>query len=473
MKNTKLIELLSSLSVWELKSFEKYVASPFFNVNENVAILLEVLIKYYPEFDSVKLPEQTIYKELFGKQRFNHQRLRYVMTDLTVLLENFLAFNVYFEKPFYQKKFLLHGLREKRLDKYFIQHLNDAKKSQLKTEQVDLKHYKRQLGYEELSYEFTLSGDNRSSDTNLQSLSDHLDIYYLTNKLKYCCEILNRQNVLQTEFKVPMMQYIVEYLEKYNFDNIPLITIYFKILKSLSDDKNDKHYKQLKALITKYQKAISINELRDIYVFVQNYCIRKINTGHNEYLRELFNTYKTMLENEIIFETGELQHLHFKNIVTLALRLDEIEWTEKFITQYSDYLNKELRKNAVSYNLARVHYARKHYREALRVMRTVEFTDMYYHLDAKALLLKIYYEMDDIEPLFSLITTMRVYLKRSKLISEYQRTIYINLINHVKTLARIKSGGNQSIEMIKQAIKNNNEVADINWLKTKIAELVN
>ena len=472
MKDTKLTGLLSSLSVWELKSFEKYVASPFFNVNEKVTTLLEVLLKYYPEFESKQLEEQSIYKELFGKQRFNHQRLRYVMTDLTLLLEGFLAYISYQEKVFYQRKFLLHKLKDKRLDKYFTQHLTNANRFQQQNSSHDLKHYKRQLGYEELSYEFTLTSDNRSSDTNLQSLSDHLDIYYLTNKLKYGCEILNRQNVLQTEFRVPMLQYIVEYLEKNNFDNIPLIAIYFKILKSLSDDKNDKHYKQLKVLITKHQKTISINELRDIYVFVQNYCIRKINTGHDEYLRELLNTYQTMLKNEIIFEDKELQHLHFKNIVTLALRLNEIEWTEKFITQYADKLNKALRKNAVSYNLARVHYARKHYREALRVMRTVEFTDVYYHLDSKSLLLKIYYETEDIEPLFSLITTMRVYLKRSKLISEYQRTIYINLINHVKTLARIKSGGKQSVEMIKQSIKNNNEIADINWLKTKVSELV-
>ena len=104
-------------------------------------------------------------------------------------------------------------------------------------------------------------------------------------------------------------------------------------------------------------------------------------------------------------------------------------------------------------------------------MRTVEFTDVYYHLDSKSLLLKIYYEMDDVEPLLSLITTMRVYLKSSKLISEYQRTIYINLINHVKTLARIKSGGMENLDSIKQAIKNNIEIADINWLKAKVAEL--
>ena len=82
--------------------------------------------------------------------------------------------------------------------------------------------------------------------------------------------------------------------------------------------------------------------------------------------------------------------------------------------------------------------------------------------------------MDDIEPLFSLITTMRVYLKRSKLISEYQRTIYINLINHVKTLTKIKSGGKQTLDEVKLAINpdGSGEIADINWLKTKVAELV-
>ncbi len=472
MKEPKIIDLLKSLSVWELKSFEKYVASPFFNVNKNVSTLLQLLIKSYPIFESVHIEEKYLYRKIFGGSPFNHQQLRYVTTDLTILLEDFLAYNVYYEKSFYQKKFLLYGLKEKKLDKYFEQHLTIAGKAQEQSAHQDLKYYKRQLGYEELSYEFTLSSDNRASDTNLQSLSDNLDIYYLVNKLKYCCEILNRQNVLQAVFKIPMLSYVTNYLEENNLDDIPLIAIYFRILKSLEVEKNEKYYKQLKLLLAKYRNVITINELRDIYTFIQNYCIRKINTGHNEYLRELFNVYKTMLDNKIILENDELQHLHFKNIVTLALRLDEIEWSEKFINNYAGKLNKELRKNSVSYNLARVHYARKKYREALRVMRTVEFTDVYYHLDAKSLLLKVYYEMDDIEPLFSLITTLRVYLKRSKLISEYQRAIYINLINHVKALAKIKSGGNQSVDVIKQSIENNNGIADINWLRTKVAELL-
>ena len=117
MKQPKTIELLRSLTVWELKSFEKYVASPFFNLNENVVLLFKALIKQYPGFDNGPINEVHLHKELFGKKPFSHQRLRYVMTDLTFLLEDFIAYNVYFEKPFYQRKFLLQGLKEKRLDK--------------------------------------------------------------------------------------------------------------------------------------------------------------------------------------------------------------------------------------------------------------------------------------------------------------------------------------------------------------------
>ena len=101
MKEAKLIELLRSFTVWELKSFEKYVASPFFNVNENVSKLLQLLIKSYPEFKTEQTEEKYLFKKLFGNSRFSHQQLRYVMTDSTILLEDFLAYNVYYEKAFY------------------------------------------------------------------------------------------------------------------------------------------------------------------------------------------------------------------------------------------------------------------------------------------------------------------------------------------------------------------------------------
>lgn len=470
LRGAKCIELLRSLSPWELKSFEKYVASPFFNANGKVAQLLEVLIQYYPGFENREITFEKIFKKLFGNEKFKHQKLRYSMTDLTFLLENFLAYKVFEVKFFYQKKFLLQKLKEKNHDKYFQQHLTSGYRQQDDSAHRDLKFYKRQLGYDELSYEFTSLKDNRAIDTSLQSLSDNLDIYYLSNKLKYCCEILNRQNIVQVEYKIPFLDFIIAYLNKNSFEEVPVISVYFQILLTLKEPGNEKHFHKLKSLLNK-QTNFSVHELRDIYGFVQNYCIRKINTGDTKYLRELFEIYKLMLEKEIIIENKELGHSHFKNIVAIALRLDEFQWTENFISTYAAYLDKDLRKNSVNYNLARLHFAKKDFRKALKLLTIVEFTDVYYHLDSKSLLLKIYYEIEEIEPLFSLISTFIVYLRRSKLISEYQRRIYSNLVKHVKRLAKIKSGSNYSLEKIKNSVATDSQIADIGWLKSKIEEL--
>ena len=248
----KLIRLLKSVSPWELKSFQKYVASPFFNVNEKVSKLLQIMIEKYPGFENDEIAFDKLFKKLFKNEKFNHQKLRYVITDLTLLLEDFLAYSVFAEKIFYHKKFLLQKLREKNHDEYFQQHLTAGYRQQENAAHRDLKFYKRQLGYDELSYEFTSFKNNRAIDTSLQSLSDNLDVYFLSNKLKYCCEILNRQNIVQVEYKIPFLDFIIDYLNKNSFDHVPVISVYFQILMTLKENENEKQYEKLKSLLNKY-----------------------------------------------------------------------------------------------------------------------------------------------------------------------------------------------------------------------------
>jgi hypothetical protein len=55
MRDSKLINLLKTFSEDEIKSFRKFVASPFFNSVKNYINLLKVLEKFYPGFDDPKL----------------------------------------------------------------------------------------------------------------------------------------------------------------------------------------------------------------------------------------------------------------------------------------------------------------------------------------------------------------------------------------------------------------------------------
>lgn len=90
----------------------------------------------------------------------------------------------------------------------------------------------------------------------------------------------------------------------------------------------------------------------------------------------------------------------YKNIVYLGLRLEEYSWVKNFIIKYNEELDPKTRKNAMSYNMAYYHFFLNNYDETLTLLRSVEFSDVYYHLDSKSLLMKTYYELEETEPFF-------------------------------------------------------------------------
>ena len=79
--------------------------------------------------------------------------------------------------------------------------------------------------------------------------------------------------------------------------------------------------------------------------------------------------------------------------------------------------------------------------------------------------------MEEIEPLISLIATFRVYLRRNKQISDYQRRIYSNLIKFVNKLIRVKLGSKKPVYEIEREITQVKEIADLTWLSKSVAAL--
>ncbi|MEM7040176.1 MAG: hypothetical protein AAF570_24625 [Bacteroidota bacterium] len=107
------------------------------------------------------------------------------------------------------------------------------------------------------------------------------------------------------------------------------------------------------------------------------------------------------------------------------------------------------------------------YSNAKKLLREVEFTDVYYHLDSKALLLKTYFELRDWEPLESLIEAFRIYLRRNKMISDYQRKVYLNFLKFAKKLYRYHHRRGPSIPVILADMETTREIADLRWLRQK------
>ncbi|MCU0391342.1 MAG: hypothetical protein MUE81_09515 [Thermoflexibacter sp.] len=106
-------------------------------------------------------------------------------------------------------------------------------------------------------------------------------------------------------------------------------------------------------------------------------------------------------------------------------------------------------------------------------MRTVEYEDFTYNLNSKTMLLSTYYEMDELEPLYSLMDSFRTYINRHKDFSLAKRVGYNLLIKFTKQLTKIIPGDKKALEKLKKEVAEAEPkgIASYDWLKEKIAEL--
>ncbi len=202
-----------------------------------------------------------------------------------------------------------------------------------------------------------------------------------------------------------------------------------------------------------------------MYSYAINYCIRRVNQGAPEFLEELFKQYLKSLDAGTLMENGFLSPWAYKNIIGVGLRLKKFGWTEDFIRQYNEKLGPDFRANALHYNLAELYYYKKEHDQALTHLNKVEFSDIYYNLDTKKMMLKIYYELDEIDALLSLLASFKMFLKRTKLISASNKVAYLNFVQALTLLARKEK---RVIPTVQQMIASPEPLGDRAWLKQVI-----
>lgn len=471
MFKSKLISTLRTLSNKELKWFEAYIVSPFFNKNEKAIQLFQLIKKYHPEYEEAKVAMEAICPKLFPKEKVDEQKLRYVMTDLTKLLEDYLSYIEFEKNDVYRRYLLLNAYDHRGLGKYFQGGLEETRELQKKQPHRDKNYYFNQHLLEESSYVHSLATRPRAISSSLQEAVDNLDYYYLSNRLRYSCAILGRQELLQEKYNNRFLGQIMTFMQDTNLDDVPSIAIYHKIALTYMESDNPEHYHKLVELLDKYSGNFSQDEVMDMYTHALNYCVSKINAGQQEYLYETLSIYKTLIAKELIFDSGYITPYDVKNIVTAALRVGDVDWTESFINEYKNRITPEFRESTFTYNLANIYYHKRDFSKALKLLQAVEINDVYYHLSTKVLLLKTYFEVDEPEPFYSLIDAFTNYLKRNKLIADSQRMVYLNFVRYSKKLMQMKLGSKTSPDEVRQELTNLNEIANLQWLLEKLSDI--
>jgi len=472
MQRSKLYSILSVFDRQEQNRCRKYLISPYFNSSKTLTNLYDIFIKHINSTSNKELDKEKIWVKLYKNNEFDDVRFRKLLSDLLKLVEGFLAQQIYEDNPLHQATYLIDGVGKKKVNHLYNSTMKTARR--LSNQQIHrpADYYFYQYKIEKSYYEIAQFGLKRANKSNEEEIANNLDRFYLAEKLRYYCSVLSQQYFISHEYKLLFIDQIIEHIKEYNYDDVPPVAIYFQIFLTLKEAENEQHYFKLKELLDKYGDQFPSKEAENIYGSALNYCIRKINQGNQLFLKELFDLHEDLLNKELIFVNGELLPWDFKNIIGAALKLGRYNWTEKFINDYSSKLPDSFRDNAVTYNSANLYFYQKKYEKVIELLREVEYEDPSYNLNSKGILLSTYYEMDEIEPLYSLLESFRAYLNRHKrTIPPRHRIPFMNLIKFIKKLTKIMPGDMKAMQKLKDEIDATKGIANLNWLKEKIAEL--
>ncbi len=480
MTGHKLFELLSTLSRREMTRFREFAASPYHNKHPDVRALANYLSRIYPDFGDRHCRRETLFQQLYPGEAHDQARLALVFTYTRRLLEQFLVQESFEESRPEHQLLLLKALRRRKLFGLYEKQLlrAEAEIDKQPSNSNDGYYRRYRLAAEADAY-FTLL-ERRRTDDSLQVKENQLDKFYLAEKLRDACEMQVRRNILKGDYSSRLLEAVLREVgdNLLEYDRDPAISLYYRIYLMVSREDARYYEEALHALFEK-EAGFSHAELAELYNYFQNYCIRRINSGDGRFLEEIFQLYKRLLDKGLLHEDGILSEWHYKNIVTTAIRLRQMDWVKQFIEQHKERLAPDVRDNAYRFNLASYYHAAGQYDEVLRLLLQVEYSDLRYSLGAKALLLRTYYDLCEYEALDSLVGSMRQYLQRNQLMADFHRNGHHNLFKFTRRAAHIRAQlgfvseekSRQELLRLQQEVSRAGEIFNKSWLLEKILAL--
>lgn len=483
MYKTKLLQALKVMSAKEQRQFQDFVNSPYFNQKDSSKQMLSYLLSLPPEDPG--LHRQRVYQAVFGKAQFDDTKLRLETSYLYQLLKRFIAQQAYEQDPFSEGLFLLSSLRERKLIRIFEIESKRLEKQLARAKVQDADYHFAQFQKESEANGMYGLQYLRRPDPHLQAKINHLDRYYLLIKLKECCEMRNRERILNTPYQLDFLPEIRDFLATKAewLEAEPALAIYALILQ-LQDEEADREGKldtldQLLQLFARHHDQFSPQEARGMYKHAQNYCIRKLNQGDADFRMRLFQLYQQGLHNQLLLPNGKLAPTDYQNIALTAIRLGKLDWARTFAETYRSKMDKVGQENAYQMIQAHLYKAEGRNHDAIQLLQSVSFSDISFQLNARMLLFQLYYEQEAWETALYQVEAFNIFVRRNKQISPSRREAYQNQLRLSKRLIllvekRQKLGGEEfhkDIELLHRQLQHTSQLVNRNWLVGKLQSL--
>lgn len=479
MIKSTLLEILRTFSKEEFKRFEDFLRSPYYNKNSNVIKLLNVIKKYYPDLTSNNLNRESVWKELFQERNFNYGVMKNLIFELQKLSEKFLHLQNYEENKFEQELNLLRKLINRNLFQLFEKNLKSFK-SAVNSSPIDPDHfYYKYLS--EAAEQTYLSLHYKTKDVNFcrpEIMNESLMAFFFSNFFEKNYNSFHDSMLYKKSYDKQTLDIVFKSFETNPVSNNEFVLMNYYALKTVVNANDNDSYLKLKKLFNKLFTKLNTDKKFNFSMALVNFCNFRIMKGNTGYVKELFDTYKMMVEQGF-YNTGKDDYISppmYANIVSMAGNLKQFDWAEKFISEFKKRLHPS--SGEQYYLLANVilNLKKKNYEDALQYLTKFKSKNEIEKITLKRFQIMIYYESGFFDELYSLIDTSKHFISNDSKVTDNAKNIFGNFLYFVQKLAELKSGikdgkrNEISLHNLKDEIMNR-EVSNRIWLLEKIEEL--
>lgn len=484
-KDTKLIVYLNTFSKGEMNELEKFLTSPYFKQNRDPLPLFKVLKKIHNDLKSDGFNEKIIFKELYPGSDFSDKKtqnnFRSISSYLLKSIEEFIFISGIRNNNILKNRTILESLLDKNLLKYYEQYLLKAGK--------DLKEHERLWGQDDIEH-ILLENINSRYFSHIRDLKSYLEknfenteissSLFLINllrsaKTKFLTETFNGMKTGNTSIDVFLNAIDMEKILEVYKGTPGYVHIYFNYLVYLSliNNYDKEFYKKAKSLFFENKSGINRKDLNYYYSDLMN-IIDVHRKSDDEKNKEFFSIMVSCLEDKAykISEEDVMQPDFYRNVILFSNRLKRYDWADKFVNDYTIELLPELRDNIMFYSKAVICYGRGEFEKSLDHISKVKYDLVGFKTDVKIFMLRIYYELDMSDQIYSLIDTFKHFVKNSKNMSAEVKDTFSNYLNYFQKIYKIRSlyvkneSGLLRTNLLKEIL-----VCERNWLIEKLDKI--
>lgn len=476
MVNTYVSEVLATLSPDEMEAFRAFLESPYFNSGyhapEHKALFRVLAAAQQASDPAAALSRERVYEQVFPNSAIVKGKLEKLTSEFKKLLQTFLLVQRYLNHRTEHEHLLdlAVELRWRGLESKYKQALEKTQGIVASMESESLTSYLFQYQVALEAHEWNSTYNKAKGDLGIPDVLLRLDQYYYAQRLEMLNLLLLQQKITvlpadawalaQEAWEIPSA-----FLNTGSI--LPITWKVHAILKAAVPTVQD--FEDLLTLLQAHESHLSPTHLKKFYAYVRNVCTFLIDTGHIELRSILFRIQKDNLARGYFYYEGKIPSNAVLNITRIALGVQEIEWANTFVEEHKGLIIGENETHDFyRMNKALCLFGEKKYEAALEII-PFGSTYSFYHLLARVLELKIYFELgSDLLPYK--IDAFKMFISRAgnKVLSMDQHQLCTNFINFVRQLSLSpKTMDSARSEQLIRRINAKKLVAERAWLLEK------